>query len=111
MKMRIQAIRLGVLGYFGIIEYFFLAALLAFTGAAYLPGWEIATISMNRVILSGLNVLGWVALMVVAMLEKWQRGSVRTIPPSKARSLNEVIEELRITGEREAREAQAQNHT
>ena len=58
LKMRIQAIRLGVLGYFGIIEYFFMAGLLAFTGAAYLPGWEIATISINRVILSGLNVLG-----------------------------------------------------
>jgi len=108
--MRIQTIRLGVLGYFGIVEYFFMAGLLAFTGLAYLPGSEIAAISLTRVIMSGFIVLGWVALMVVAMFEKWQRGSVRTIPPSKARSLNEVIEESRIAGEREAREAQAQSH-
>ena len=87
-----------------------MAGLLAFTGLSYLPGSEIAAISLTRVIMSGFIVLGWVALMVVAMFEKWQRGSVRTIPPSKARSLNEVIEESRIAGEREAREAQAQSH-
>ena len=56
--MRIQTIRLGVLGYFGILEYFCTPGLIAFTGSVHLPGSEIATISINRVILSGLNVLG-----------------------------------------------------
>src|SRR5690348_12681401 len=103
--MKIQTVRLGILGSFGTIEYLFFASLLAYTGAAYYPGYGIASDPFSRVILSVLKMLGWVAFMVVAVVEKRRLSYLRTNNPP--RTLSEVIEELRISGEQEAREAKA----
>ena len=98
--MRTQAITLGFLSYAAVMSYFWIAGLLAFTGTAYLPGYEVAASSLNRVFLSGLNILVMAGLSIMVTLGRRHQRMVRMNQPP--RTVFQVLQELKSAGEREA---------
>jgi len=83
--MRTRILRLGILGYYTVLGYFWTVGLLAFNRIAYFPfGLEIVAVRDTPLILSALNLLGITALLVLGRLERrWRTLENRRVAGTK----------------------------
>ena len=83
--MRTRLLKLGILGYYIVLGYFWTVGLLAFNRIAYFPfGLEIVAVPDSPLILSALNLLGIIALFVFGRLERrWRTLENRQVAGTK----------------------------
>ena len=83
--MRTRLLKLGILGYYIVLGYFWTVGLLAFNRVAYFPfGLEIVAVPDSPLILSALNLLGIIALFVFGRLERrWRTLENRQVAGTK----------------------------